>query len=270
MKYFKIFGVERVGTLYLKALFDENIKGVYMMMRAFGSRHNPPLTSDQLRQWVVKNRRYAGNDIVRLLTKMTRGKVKIHPIVVIKDPYIWYKSINRWRRGRGLDVIKEYKMYSKANAAFMDLLTNEEGVYGNLYAPGMYVRYEDLLRDPKKVLTIICDFYGIPRKNLRKELIIPEKIKNSNKFTEKKRQMYLSMGPYKMPMELINQITLLLDWDVMGTYFGYYPMDPRDFTELSRGGKMQLASKMWKNEIIPVLSKYGADRRIGVRDRPIF
>jgi len=269
MKYFKVFGAERTGTLYLKALIDENIKDTYTFINEFGSRHKAPLTSDQMRAWVVRNRRSAGARVVRLLPKMSRHQVKICPIVIIKDPYVWYKSINRWRRGRGLDINKEYKMYMNAYTSFMNLLVNTE-LYGNFYTNGIHIKYEDLLKDPEDMLIVICDFYGLPRESLRKELIIPDKIKNSNKFTEKKKQMYLSNGPYKMAMELINQITLLIDWDTIGTYYGYYPMDPRDFAELSRGGKAQLTSDMWKNEIVPILSKYGADRRIGVRDNPIF
>ena len=269
MKYFKVFGAERTATLYLKALIDKNIKSTRVFINSFGSRHSAPMTSDQMKLWIVRNRRKASLATSRLLPKMNRRQVKICPIVIIKDPYVWYKSINRWRIGRGLNVPKEYKMYMGAYTSFMNLLVNTE-MYGGFYDSGMHIRYEDLLQDPEKVLTIVCDFYNIPTKNLRKELIIPKKIENSNEFTEKKKQMYLSMGPYKMPMELINQITLLIDWDIIGTYYGYYPMDPRDFTELSRGGMAQLASNMWKNEIIPILSKYGADRRVGVRSRPIF
>jgi hypothetical protein len=269
MKYFKVFGAERTATLYLKALIDENIKNTHVFINSFGSRHDPPMTSNQMKSWIVKNRRSTSRTAVRLLPKINRRQTKIYPIVIIKDPYIWYKSINRWRRGRGLDIQKEYKMYMDAYTSFMNLLVNTE-MYGYFYGNGMYIRYEDLLRDPKKILTIVCNFYGISTINIRKKLVIPKKIENSNEFTEGKKQMYLSMGPYKMPMELINQITLLIDWDIIGTYYGYYPMDPRDFTELSRGGRAYLSSNMWKNEIIPILSKYGADSRVGVRDSPIF
>ena len=112
MKYFKVFGAERTGTMYLKAILDENIENINVFVNAFGSRHEPPLDANGAAAWTARNKRIADKGATRLLLKVSQGWIKLNPIVIIKDPYTWYKSIKRWRIGKGIDMEGEYAMYN--------------------------------------------------------------------------------------------------------------------------------------------------------------
>ena len=175
----------------------------------------------------------------------------------------------RWYGKKKLDMVGSYDEYNRLYKGCMDFIENTNK-YGKLYAKCMFVKYEDILQDPEYMINGICRFYGISSDKIRNPLIIKDKIKNSAKFTKRAKEIYLSNGPYKIDTSVMNYITSLVDWSVVGSYYGYYPMDPRDFHELSRPTYAQLTNKMRKNEIIPILSKYGADRRIGIRSRPLF
>ena len=87
------------------------------------------------------------------------------------------------------------------------------------YTDGMFVRYEDLISDPKDKLQEIADRFGYEWKGQFKNLF---KVPMSSKFTEEKRQYYIRQKP-KYGKDKINEINKVIDWELM-EFYNYYPL----------------------------------------------
>ena len=230
-KYIHIFGIQRSGTTYTTNLIHMNTENVVV---STDNKHKEPKDADfieeSLRKRLINNEVCRTNPVIHerlsnLIKDLFELNKKMHPLVVIKNPYSWYQSISRWRLLRKDSFRMEvwYDRYNKLYKKCKKLLENPRKPYGK----GMVVRYEDLLRSPKNFIYTLRDDFGMKLK---------DKIKDSDRmasvnskfeseptvFTEERRRFYLQNGDFGLPKELINKITELIGWELM-KFYEYYP-----------------------------------------------
>jgi hypothetical protein len=84
--------------------------------------------------------------------------------------------------------------------------------------PSFIIRYEDFLENTREKLDIISEECDIKFKS--DELIIPDKVPQSKKFTDAKKKFYLSGGTFGLDKEMIEKINICVDWKLM-SHYGY-------------------------------------------------
>jgi len=197
----KQFGIQRSGTNYIRQLLLDNIVEVVIYENHFGHKHAVPLGEKGLNTWAAKKNR---EPIVK--------EDDVHPIIIIKNPYSWYQSIERFRASK-FSFHREYERYNKLYKAYRKLCLKERPVFTAAHV----VQYEKLLADPRKEITIIAEKFDA---DLYKQFKNPNKVIMSGQFTEDRKKFYLADDNFDLSDELINKITAAVDWEVVG-FYGY-------------------------------------------------
>jgi len=225
-RYIKVFSAERTGSVFTIELLNRNIIGASCLADEFGWRHGVPQNKEQIKIWSRDNpRESATPELVRLKKDIMGGTAKILPVILIKNPYTWYKSIYRYRRGTNLDLNKEYKQYNQTYKIYMKLLGSPQMLYDGVYGNGVVVKYEDIIQDPKKSLDYIGRMLKI---KIEDEIIVPKKVEGSEPLTKWMKEFYLSEGPWKLAPSLLKSIENRVNWKLMANY-GYKPVKPEKF-----------------------------------------
>jgi len=257
----KVYGIERAGAGYLMEMLKQNVTDVTFLFSEFGKHNEMPKTRLESKLWMRKHKYIIQTNNIRILNRILNAQEKIYPLVIIKDPYSWSKSIWRYRSIKKIDYEKEYTYYNEFYEKHKELLTKANSLYDSLYAPGMFIRYEELIEKPFMVLARIRKFYKIERIGALK---IPDVIKGSYKFNDNLKKYYLSTGPFKLSEININKITELVNWDVITNFYGYHPMNPLDYYDYSRQERVRLSTEMRKTGITKILQKYESHKRSGI------
>lgn len=188
----KQYGIERSGTNYLRQLLEDNVIDVIVYVNKLGWKHGAVKCKD---------------------SNITK-KDNIHPIIIIKNPYSWYQSIKNYRKKKPFDFKREFKRYNKLYSLYKDLYENGHDVYTEAYI----LKYEDLLKNPKKELIKIVNALG---GELKSNFINPTKVNMSKKFTKDRKNFYLDGGNFGLPSNIIKDITEIIDWQLM-KFYGYH------------------------------------------------
>ena len=179
----KVYGVQRTGTNYVRALLRRNTDHT-VLMHEFGWKHGKA-------QPIV---RPPDTQIVCAL-------------IIVKNPYSWLRSIATWGDSERVEIEKigYAKYYNDMYAHYVEFLQMHWAWMG--YDKATFVRYEDLLRDLRWSLEKICAVFETPLVSC----VDVKKVENSDKFTEEKRQIYLNPEPIEGSG---------FNWDLFGWY-GY-------------------------------------------------
>jgi hypothetical protein len=213
--YIKIFGRQRTGTTFFRALCTQNFNGVRVFNNQFGWKHGLPLDEKKLKEWVNRYKPYKRK--FKLHTSSLEDILcgnKMYPFVIIKNPYSWYWSIRKWV-GDNVNVKKQYTIYNNRYRVYKELC--EGRLYPEVYYPGTIMKYEDLIDHPSRVLKNISKQTGC---GLNQKIKIPIQVEQSSRFTEERRQFYLSSGTFGLSKKIIDEVNGLVDWDLM-RYYGY-------------------------------------------------
>jgi hypothetical protein len=146
----------------------------------------------------------------------------LHSIVIIKNPYSWHSSIKRYinNKGQTLDFNAVYNRYNMLYTAFKDFHYSPQS-WGEHFGKVVIVKYENLLRNPKKHLGIICSKLEVP---LQKSIKVPNKVDMSPRFVPEKRKFYLRNDTFGLPPKTVQAINDIIDWDLM-SFYGYKRID---------------------------------------------
>jgi len=215
-KHLKVFGVPRTGTTFVSTMVSVNFEfGVHL--NHYGNKHERPMSLQEMKEW-IEEREWLKPTYLSVLENT------IYPLIVIKNPYSWYQSILRFSNNNLLIVKSQYLNYNNKYNIWKKFLDNPHKPFGK----GFIVRYEDMLIDPESVFNRISKKINIKMKN--KNLIsggkffVPNKVHQSDEFTEERRQFYLSDGNFDLSEEEINRINKSIDWDIM-SFYGYSKLE---------------------------------------------
>ena len=254
MKYYiKPFGVERSGANFAGELIKQNFNNrrVIVLNEALGNTYGAPiLHKDDIKKW-LKSCFKPTPQIVRVCKGLYNGDIKLTPLIIIKNPYSWSRSIYRWRRTRYLDYEYEFDIYNVSYKIYHAIITYPEEF--DLYTKGFVFKYEDIIKNYSGWINIIASLLGI---NHNRKLKVPE-YNLAYKFTDKDKKYYLDGEPFGLSEIEINNITKLVNWELICNYYGYRPIDPRDYFDLSRQGLAKLTYDMRKSGVLKILNTYG-------------
>ena len=219
---FTVFGLQRSGTNFLEQLVAKNIRNTKIVNRwkagdgiwkhAFGVESKPTGASAIGMKGDPEKAKMIGN--------------RIHAIYIHKHPYSWIQSITT----KHVDIKKTYPF-----------VTNELGQKANvlnglniLHLAQLYhdhtrywldkvetrkvyhVKYEDLIFSPEKTKEIVTDIAQFFNRKLKEtNILIPEKVGQSDKFNEEKRKQYRNYRITTLSYEQIQHINSILDRDAM-------------------------------------------------------
>lgn len=183
MKYVKVFGIERTGTSYVQAMITQNLVDTRSLSNGFGWKHMEPW---DVENWLANHKE--SSKFFQDIYKENR-KNGIGAVIVIKDPYHWYSSIERYaNRTPGYKPFNPQEQCRRFNRLYK--AWNEELlVKGHpFFTKVMVIRYEDLLMDPARVLGQVARMMGT---RVKTPIKVVNKVENSNPFNEKRKQHYL-------------------------------------------------------------------------------
>ena len=190
---YQIYGAERTGTNLLKYFLPSSLSNEVQW------KHGHPLTN---KDYVARaGRRY--------------GVVADAAIVMIKDPYSWYDSIQRWR-ARTTGNFNPYVEFTRFNLLYYAHIQLLEGadIYKPTFQEAHFIRYEDLLMQPDEEMEKV----GV---KLEKGWVMPERLDQSgNSWDREREKMYRKGFPYGLSKDVIKLVTELTDWNV-ARYYGY-------------------------------------------------
>jgi hypothetical protein len=216
MRCIKVFGVEMSGTKFLIDLLSLNTTGARILDHEMGHTHGIPLNVKEIQQWFKKEKR-PDRELVRMIRDIGIGKLHPYPIVIIKNPYLWYKNLSNRRGKKNFNFDREFEIYNSTYNIYKDLLENNQQRYGGLYSNGLYIKYEHLLKDPHGEISKISTYCGM-RMHLNKDFIMPEHINTREK------DFYIKGPPWKLDEPKLLNIQTRVDWKLM-KYYDYVPID---------------------------------------------
>lgn len=216
MRCIKVFGTEVSGTKFLIDLLKLNITGARILDHEMGYNHGIPLDVEGLRHWFKAEKR-PDQELVRMMRDINKGKLHPCPIIIIKNPYLWYKNLYNYRGKKNFNFDKEYEIYNSSYNIYRDLIENNLERYGGLYTKGLYIKYEDLLKNSPAEVNKVATHYGL-RMNLNKDFVIPDHI------NKREKKFYLTGAPWKLDEVKLINIQTRVDWRLM-EYYEYEPID---------------------------------------------
>lgn len=225
MRTFTVFGLQRSGTNFLEGCIRNNFIDVKVCntfrqngiwKHVYNIENNSENAKETGKRGSQKHFDMIGKEI---------SGVHIH-----KHPYSWIESILR----KKVDIEKTYSFVTdKKNAeAFMirnnlnirnlaELHRNHSSYWMNVCDnsnKNMFrLRYEDLISSPedtKDYIRKIAEHFNVNLKN-EKNLHIPEKVGQSDKFTDQKREMYKNFKLQYLNWKQIEIINEILDENVV-------------------------------------------------------
>lgn len=219
---FTVFGLQRSGTNFLQQLITRNIRntkiantwraGDGIWKHAFGIENKPTDAGP------------IGMKGDPEKAKMIGGR--IHSIYIHKHPYSWIESITTKKVDikktypfvtneldqkanvlNGLNILHLAQLYHDHTRYWLDKVETRK-VY--------HVKYEDLIFSPEKTKEIVTDIAQFFNRKLKEtNIIIPDKVGQSDTFNEEKRKRYRNYQITSLSYEQIHQINLILDRDAM-------------------------------------------------------
>lgn len=216
MKCIKIFGAEVSGTKFLIDLLKLNTTGARILDHEMGYKHGIPLTIEEIQSW-FKTEKRPDQELVRMMRDIGKGKLRLCPIIIIKNPYLWYKDVSNYRGKKNFDFDREYQIYNSSYNIYRDIIENNQERYGGLYTKGLFVKYEYLLKYPAAEINRISILCGL-RMSLTKNFVIPG---HTNK---RKKEFDLKGAPWKLNEIQLNDVKTRVDWNLVD-YYGYEPID---------------------------------------------
>ena len=211
--HIKIFGIQRTGTNYLEFLIRSNV----LLADSPVILNDVPFTRDHFPGW-----KHEAVPVVDVDEQQRRLANNI-AVILIKNPYTWYKSIRRWTRGTekfsfdgfgGRDPEHFFKQYNSLYADHKKLLIGEKR--DTVYEHSALIRYEDLILNPRK------EIYKFA---VKFNLTIEGKFSDTNRavqsrvFTESMRTYYLAQKP-DYSADIVERVNEAVDWELM-RFYGY-------------------------------------------------
>ena len=97
MIYIKMLGAERSGASFIGSTLHNNFlkKDIYLVTELGLPYDVPLLGMGDIKSYPKTRYEPPTQKLMRFIRKITRGGVKLTPIVVTKNPYTWYYSIHR-------------------------------------------------------------------------------------------------------------------------------------------------------------------------------
>jgi len=189
-KNIKIYGIERSGTNFLEVLLKKNAN-VQVFTNTFGWKHGKIVPTEQ---WLSNPHTKKGINI---------GKAKqvkeLYFVCLIKNPYTWQQSIERWKKDKDYDFRAEYKRYNELYLHYWNCVQNPP----KGYKKGVICRYEDLLTKPKRKIISIFNRFDIPYYD---DFYIPDKVYLSKNWKPDRKDFYLNPANSGANIEAINRI----------------------------------------------------------------
>jgi hypothetical protein len=201
----KIYGVQRTGTNYLTALIEKNIK-VEVFTHDFGWKHGDVAWPSQ---YLVNTENKRSVERQEYLRKLISNK-RLIGIVLIKNPYTWIKSIERYAKKcwpHELTIEEYFNFYNQRYKGYLEFWNTPTTRWG--YKHFFPVIYENLLSDLAGEVRRIGKFCGIDVGSVEDV----GRVEQSQRFTEEMREFYLN------PVES-ESVSKFVDWKTMG-YYGY-------------------------------------------------
>lgn len=227
MVYIKMFGAKRSAARFTGKFISTNLdnRRIKFIENTIIDTNGPPVSKSEIEDYIKENSKLKQQDL-RVHNMIKRGKLEIVPIVVIKNPYTWYKSIRRFykKRPQNIDWEREYTIFNLLYKIHLDLIGNPKNKYDDLYSQGTIIRYEDLLSDPEEIMKNVSNLLEI---NHNSDVILPKSVN----FNERVKEFYLSDGPWKLSPSDIKRVNDNVDWNLMSN-FGYEKVKPEDFYDL--------------------------------------
>ena len=213
MRHLKVFGMQRTGTTFAMETMNLNLLATTAHNNEFGHKHSKPLTAEEMLLWAI----FEADKMHRKDWEEIKER-KLSPIIIIKNPYSWFRSIESWGKvawAPGYSTEKAYSDWNKKYAWWKDLLENPRTPFGK----GVILKYEDLIRDVGSEMMRIASILQL--EGVWDPITTPKQVDQSAPFTEERRMYYLDSSQHfgLFPQER-KKITKLVDWDLM-KYYGY-------------------------------------------------
>jgi hypothetical protein len=216
MKCIKVFGVEASGTEFLIDLLRFNTDGATVFDHELGDSNGIPPNKQEIQQW-FKTEKRPNQTLIRIIKSMGTDQVGVYPIILIKNPYLWYKNLNNHRGKKGIKLDRDFIIYNSTYSIYKDLLEHNKERYNKVYEKGLYINYEKLLAQPKSEINRVAKCCDISI-NSDRGFKIPEHI------SAREKNFYLAGSPWKLDEFKLTDIQTRIDWNLM-QYYGYYPID---------------------------------------------
>lgn len=214
---FTVFGLQRSGTNFLEQLLKSNVGQVNIVNRWKSSDGIWKHAYDMEKK--PNDGKSAGEQGDKRKAEMIGNR--IHAIYVHKHPYSWIQSITN----KHVDIKKTYPFVTeKSSIMLKDLnLIRLAQLYRDHTAYWLdkvetrkvyHVKYEDLIESDAHTKEIVKDISSFFNRNLKHKTIqIPNRVSQSNKFTEKEREKYKKYQIQTLSYEHIQEINRILNRD---------------------------------------------------------
>ena len=212
MNCVKVFGTEVSGSKFLIDLLKLNTSGARILDHEMGYKHGIPLDVKEIQQW-FKTEKRPDQELMRIMRSLGKGELHPYPVIIIKNPYLWYKNMSNHRGKKNFNFDREFEIYNSSYNIYKDLIENSKKRYGGLYAKGLYVKYEDVLKHPASEISKISKHCGL-RMKLDKDFVMPTHI------NAREKKFYLEGPPWKIDKIKLINIQTRVDWNLM-EYYGY-------------------------------------------------
>lgn len=216
MKCIKVFGAEVSGTKFLIDLLKLNTSGARILDHEMGYKHGIPLNVKEIQQW-FKTEKRPDQELMRMMRLLGKNELSIYPIIIIKNPYLWYKGLSNYRGKKNFNFDREFEIYNSSYNIYKNLIENNMDWYGNLYTKGLFVKYEYLLKNPSAEINRISTMCGLIM-SLDKDFVIPSHI------NKREKKFYLAGPSWKIDEIKLVNIQTRVDWNLM-KYYGYEPIN---------------------------------------------
>ncbi len=212
------YGLQRNGTNFLETLLMKNYRARFLNSNK--DRSSPLQKHCRLykNKQIIPEPQYH-NEILVETFEQFESLFKVVPdyyLIISKDPYSWFLSYRNWAKkcdwpNVGNHYIEEYNLFY---GTFVEFSKQSDKF--------IFVRYVDLLRDADAVLNHLETKMKLKKKMLaRLALKNPNKVSQSNPFTDEKRAYYLGEKYMKeYSSEDMRALNSLLDPQVI-SFLGY-------------------------------------------------
>lgn len=216
MKCIKVFGAEVSGSKFLIDLLKLNTQNAIIFDHEFGHSNGIPLNIKEIQQW-FKTERRPNQSLIRIMKALGGPKLILYPIVIIKNPYLWYKNASNFRGRKNVDISREFEIYNSTYNIYKDLLEHNTERYNGIYKEGLYIRYEELLAHPETEVNRVAQHCGIIAR-LDKDFKTPDHV------NEREKKFYIKGPPWKLNEIELLDVQTRVDWELM-KYYGYRPIN---------------------------------------------
>lgn len=209
-----LYGLQRSGTNYLETMVLNSLPGSIFLN---GEQRNE-ITHKHFRLYDDKTKipepQFYNDSLFENFTSFVSA-LPVEPdlfIIISKDPYSWLSSYQKWSSKNkwpehNYHYLEEYNLFYGKWHTFSSKTKNM-----------LFIRYEDLLLSPKKVINTIATALELPTP---KKVATTKKVYASRTFTEGKKEAFINRDHVKeFTTEQLATINNLLDPALM-EFLGY-------------------------------------------------